>query len=357
LPSQFSDVLRRLRAVPRRLSHRIGESRELARLRQAVTAVQPPAPRATVVFTGLSPGGLNGPGKVDAIDFIPPFAARLARDGVAAALATDPVTLQEAVAKRPAILVHVYREVAYRIDTPEVLEAESRAVGVFNAARTGRVIADKLLTHDALTSRGVPMPSLAPEGRVFSNLRQDSGGAVAVLERIEDADAGRYNTAFVDTRVTHGGRTYYTCMRLVCVGAQILHGYVRARDVTEGSASVHAADTPRDPTLVEMLQQRLLVCRMPELANLAAGVAEAFGPGFYAHDVLVPSDGGPAALCETGFKFNDPAYTGRLAPVAAELPSHAAMFTMNTWAGASAGAFLEECRRLGYLAGTSARGT
>lgn len=349
MSSQFSGMLRRLRAAPRRLSHRIGESRELARLRQTVAAVQPAEARATAVVTGMSPGGLDGPGKVDAGDFLPPFAARLARDGVATALATDPVTLREAMAKGPSILVHVYREVAYRIDTPQVLEAESRAVAVFNAARTGPIIADKVLTNDFLAPRGVPMPSLAPEGRVFSNLRQDSGGAVAVLERIEEAEVGRYNTAFVDTRVAHQGRSYHTCVRLVCVGARIVHGYVRARDVAEGSASVHAADTPRDAALVETLQERLVAPRMPEFAALAAGVAAAFGPGFYAHDVLVPNDGGPAQLCETGFKFNDPAYTRRLAPVAANLPSHAPMFAMGRWAEASAGAFLDECRRLGCL--------
>jgi hypothetical protein len=61
------------------------------------------------------------------------------------------------------------------------------------------------------------------------------------------------------------------------------------------------------------------------------------------------NDGGPPQLCETGFKFNDPSYTRRLAPVAAELPSHRMMFAMPEWAETSAGLFLDECARLGYL--------
>lgn len=349
MSGEIANVVRRLRAAPRRLSNRISESRASAQLRGAVAAVQPTAPRATVVVTGMSPGGLDGPGKVDAAQFLPAFAARLARDRVAVALATDPAQLRRSMAQGPAILVHVYREVAYRIDTAEVIEAEHRAAGVFNAAWNGPIIADKLLTNDFLTPRGVPMPSLAPEGPVFSNLRQDSGGAVAVLDRIQEADSGRYNTEFVDTRVDYGGRTYHTCVRLLCVGARIVHGYVRARDVAEGSASVHAADTPQEPALVEALQERLVVHRLPELADLAIGVAEAFGPGFYSHDVLVPNNGGPVRLCETGFKFNDMAYTKRLAPVASDLPSHAAIFAIDTWAERSAGAFLDECARLGYL--------
>jgi hypothetical protein len=242
----------------------------------------------------MSPGGVNGPGKVEAAIFIPPFALRLARAGVATALAAGPAELRAAMTPGPAILVHVYREVAYRIDTPEVLEAEGRAAGVFNAARSGPIVADKVLTNEFLTGRGVRMPSLSPEGRVFSNLRQDSAGGVVIVDRLDRAEAGRYNTSFVDTRITLAGQTYYTSVRLLCVGARILHGYVRARDVAEGSASVHALDTPLDPRLVEMLQECQVEQRMPELVDLAAGIAAALGPGFYAHDVLMPNDGGTA---------------------------------------------------------------
>jgi hypothetical protein len=338
-----------LRAAPRRLSSKVREKRDRVRLRQAIAAVQPNKPRATVVITAMSPGGVNGPGKVEAAIFIPPFALRLARAGVATALAAGPAELRAAMTPGPAILVHVYREVAYRIDTPEVLEAEGRAAGVFNAARSGPIVADKVLTNEFLTGRGVRMPSLSPEGRVFSNLRQDSAGAVVIVDRLDRAEAGRYNTSFVDTRITLAGQTYYTSVRLLCVGARILHGYVRARDVAEGSASVHALDTPLDPRLVEMLQECQVEQRMPELVDLAAGIAAALGPGFYAHDVLMPNDGGPPQLCETGFKFNDRSYPGRLLPVAAELPSHRIMFTMPEWAETSAGLFLDECARLAYL--------
>lgn len=349
MPIESPGMLARLRDAPRQVSRRLRAARQLADLRHAVAAERPAAPRATVVVTGLSPAGLIFPGKVDAATFLPPFAARLGRAGVATTLVADPAELPDAMATGPAVLVHVYREVAHRIDTPEVIAAERRAAGVFNRADAGPIIADKALTHDRLTGHGVAMPSLEPDGLVFSNDRQDSGAAVAVLERLAEADAGRYNTAFVDTRVAHEGRTYYTSVRLVCVGARILHGYVRARDAAEGSPSVHAADTPVDPGLIEMLQERQVTRRMPELADIAARVAEAFGPGFYAHDLLVPTDGGPAQLCETGYKFNDRTYARRLAPVAERVPSHRSMFEMPEWAGRSADLFLDECARLGYF--------
>jgi hypothetical protein len=349
MQGQLADFLRRLRGAPRRLAERLSDARELARVRRAVAAQQPSAARAIVIFTCLSPGGVNGPGKVQAEAFLPPFAARLAEAGVATTLAASPAELRKAMAGGPAVLVHVYREVAYRIDTPEVLADEERSAGVFNAATRGPLIADKLQTNAFLTGHGVAMPSLAPEGQVFSNLRQDSAGAVEVVDSLDRADPGRYNTSFVDTRVTHRGRSYYTTVRLICVGERIVHGYVRARNVAEGSASVHARDTPLDAPLLAALQKRLVDRLMPEYHDLAARVAAALGPGFYAHDVLVPSDGGPVQLCETGFKFNDGGYAGRLSPLAAELPCHRLMFATAAWAAHSADLFLAECERLGYL--------
>ena len=97
------------------------------------------------------------------------------------------------------------------------------------------------------------------------------------------------------------------------------------------------------------LQECLVDRRMAEHRDLAARVSAALGPGFYAHDILVPNDGGPLQLCETGFKFNEDGYTDRLAPVANEIHCHREMFAMADWARSSADHFLAECTRLGYL--------
>jgi hypothetical protein len=312
-----------------------------------VASLQPDAPRAAVVITGLSPGGLDGPGKVVAPMFFPAFCATLAGGGVGTCFAADVRGLRSAVSPGiPTVIVNVYREVAYRIDLPEVLAIEDEAAGVFNGSRTGPIVADKEATNRHLAARGVAMPSLAPGGRVFSNSRQASAAPVAVLESLTDADASRYNVDFVDTRVAYGGGRYYTCVRLLCVGSKVVHAYVRARDVEEGSPSVHAADTPLDAGLVMFLQRRLVEDRIAELAELAAKVAAALGPGFYAHDVLVGADGGPPLLCETGFKFHDMPYHRRLSPIAAELPVHRILFDVPALAEASARLFIAECERL-----------
>lgn len=343
-------ILARAKAAKQRLTRALATRRQAAELKRQVAGLQPRERRANVVITGLGPGGLNGPGKVDAARFFPPFCRQLASAGIGTVVATGLGEVRPVVAAGgPTIIVNVYREVGHRIDLPAVTELEGRATAVFNRSTLGPLIADKQRTNLFLTENGVAMPSLTPRGKVFSNSRQDTGAAVSILDGLEQADADRYNTDFVDTRVIYGGATYYTCVRLLCVGSRIVHAYVRARDVDEGSASVHAVNTPADADLLEFLQRRLVDDRLVEHAELADRIATALGPGFYAHDVLVDREGGPPLLCETGFKFQDPPYANRVSPVAERLPSHRILFSAPLLAEASARLFIDECVRLGFL--------
>jgi len=47
-------------------------------------------------------------------------------------------------------------------DTPEVIEAEGRAAGVFNAVKSGPIVADKVLTNEFLAGRGQVRSGVAP---------------------------------------------------------------------------------------------------------------------------------------------------------------------------------------------------
>jgi hypothetical protein len=343
----MADILARARGRARRAAMGLRKDRERRALARKVAGLQPDATRAVVVITGMSPGGLDGPGKVVASVFFPAFCATLARSGIRTCFATGPRELRSAVDRKlPTVIVNVYREVAYRIDHRDVVEIENQAAGVFNRSSIGPIVAEKAKTNQYLAARGIAMPSLTPHGRVFSNSRQASGAPVAVLDSLADADPSRYNTDFVDTRISYGGERYYSCVRLLCVGSRIVHSYVRARDVKEGSPSVHAKDTPLDAGLVMFLQRRLVEDRIAELAALAEKIAAALGPGFYAHDVLVGADGGAPLLCETGFKFHDTAYQNRLAPIAAELPVHRILFDVPALAEASARLFIAESERM-----------
>jgi len=220
---------------------------------------------------------------------------------------------------------------------------------VFNAAATAACIASKPCTAERLEAHGIAVPARvqrpAADGAVFSNAVTGSGLPAFVLASGDAFDPSRHNTEFVDTRVIVDGVAYYTTPRLLCVGGTLVHAYVRARPAAEGRPSVHAADTPRDPGLIEHLQRVLVEANRARLVDLARSLGDALGPGFYAHDLLVCNRTGAILVCETGYKFNDMAYTTHLAPIAARLASHRLMFGPD-FARASARAFLAELRRL-----------
>jgi hypothetical protein len=203
---------------------------------------------------------------------------------------------------------------------------ERFGVPVFNAPSSAAVIADKRATNRLLARHGIAVPAMAGahETRIFSNAVARSNAPTLVLEEAS-GDPERYETRFVDTRVTHRGAAYYTSLRLLCVGPTILHAYVRARPV-EAGAAVHNRDTPLDPGLIECLQARCVEPRAVELTTLAGRLAEALGPGFYAHDVLVERGTGELFVCETGWKFDDFTFRDHIRPIADRVPSQRVLF-------------------------------
>jgi hypothetical protein len=156
-------------------------------------------------------------------------------------------------------------------------------------------------------------------------------------------DDARIRTEFVDTVVTFEDHRYYTTVRLICVDDIVLHAYPRARNVDEGSASVHASDTPLNPALIEHLHETLVATRAEDFSRVARLLFGVLGHGFYAHDLLIDRNDGSISVCESGFKFDDRAYHGRLKPISADIPSQAVLFPVGEFARLSARAFLSRC--------------
>jgi len=301
--------------------------------------------RGRMVVTGLGPRRFGAQGKVQPHLFFPIFCEALRTEGISTRFVTSAQELARAVVGNCAV-VHVFQEVSVRIDFKAILDAQRKATLVFNHPQMGPVIARKDDTHRFLTRHGIPMPAMnAIDGPIFSNHVQSCAAPVAVVDDASQLDRSRYNTRFVDTRVAFEGREYYTTVRLLCVGREILHAYVRARDVVEQIPSVHAKDSPLNPALLEHLQAGLVTARMAELKELARALADALGPGFYSHDLLIERSTDLIYVCETGFKFNDWSYTDRISPIAHMLPSHRWMLTPE-FPRRSAEAFLAEWLRL-----------
>lgn len=294
-----------------------------------------------VVFVGLGKRPFLG-GKVEPWKFFPPFCNRLANAGVSYAFSTTPERLLPFDDVRNAF-VHVYREVTEVNNVSAILPRLPKSLH-FNHPLKGTIVADKQKTNKLLSNEGVAMPGLLvaeKSGRVkvFSNANCASGADVQVLEPHEELDRSRYNTEFIDTRIKFRGVEYYTCVRVMTVGPNIVHAYCRARPVSENSASVHNQDTPLDPELIEHLQKVKVEPFMEDFSRIALLNDKALGLGFFALDIVVSSENDRAFLVEPGYKFNDPSYVEHLRPIAHELPSHAILFS-DKFAEKSADLFL-----------------
>lgn len=326
--------------VPRR------DSRFLERHQTWQADVAPPANRSRhVIFTGLSRFGLGGRGKVYVPEYFPAFTRTLAEADVDCSFAYNEDTLEHAFDDRDTAIIHVYNEEKPSPYNTRIRAIEDHATVVFNGQRSALVIANKLRCNQYLTPRGIPMPELVTgpvaDGVVFSNLQSGSGKHTRLFSADRPLDSARYNTRFIDTRLTFEGVTYHTMFRIQAVGHQVHLAYPRARDVKERSASVHSKDTPANGPLIEFLHATLITPRRAEIADFAARMGQILGPGFYAHDMVVCNATGRMFMVESGFKFNDTPYADYLAADAARMPSNA-LFYNGEYAVRGARLFLQE---------------
>lgn len=298
-----------------------------------------------LIFTAFTRFGLGGKGKVYIPEYFPGFTQTLAAAGVDCSFVFDEQALTDVIDDRDTAILHVYNEEKLYPTNSLIRAAEKRASVVFCANRAAHIACIKPRANRFLTARGIAMPALVDPGSdpapVFSNAAIGSGRRTVVLPAGEDLDPNRYNARFIDTRLTFEDKTYYTMFRIQAVGRKVQHAYPRARDVAEGSASVHSKDTPANGPLIEFLFQTLIEPRRDEIARHTFALGEILGPGFYAHDMVVCNATGRMYMVETGFKFNDTPYATYLEPDAARMPSNRIFYT-GEYPVRAATLFLEE---------------
>jgi hypothetical protein len=316
--------------------------------------LSPDDPRGRVIFTGFGRRGFAAKGKIDPEEFLPPFVYALWRSGVETRFAATPDEFRAASdgSIRPPCIVHIYAEEHETAALDRVDRLCEGAGAVFNSVATGAVVARKDETNRRLAAGGVRVPRildrLKPGETAFSNEVGTTGAEVRLVADGGALDPARYNTELVDTRRGFRGAEYHTTVRLLCVGSRTVAAWVRARPVDQGSPSVHSRDTPVDPELIEHLHGELVAGRDAEFAALAARIATAIGPGFFAHDLLIDRTTGEILLCETGLKFHDTTYTNHLRPAAAHIPCLSKLYSP-ALVEASARALLAECDVAGCL--------
>ena len=230
-------------------------------------------------------------------------------------------------------------------------ELTCQAAAVFNGREIGKVIGDKKTTNGFLAKRGIVMPRMKEleDQCIFSNARFGSQSYVSLHEHLSDADQNRYNTEFIDTRVQFQARVYFTAIRLMCIGSELVQVYVRARDEEEDNPSVHTADTPKDRELLKYLHRVLVTPRLADYRALAEKIGLVLGPGFYAHDVLIERDTGRLLICETGFKFYNGSYSRRMIGILDDRRLQSNVMDQESYAAYAASVFIAYCAKMEFI--------
>ena len=256
-----------------------------------IAPFQPREPELRVIVADLDAKQLRYNRKVDALAFFPPFCKVLAQYGIGSRFVHDVGGMEQAVGQRDckAVLVSLVdedRSDLGRYDLPG--ELLGRFLAVFNSRGIAGILRDRRLTNEYLSSHGVRMPGCdATGGRVFSLPRTGYGHGAAVPDEVGESNDASYDTEFIDTRVRFRGRSYYTSLRLMCVGPVVLKILAQARDCDERDPAARSRNTPQDPELLEHLRFELAATGLGRILAFGQDVWRALGPGFYAHDLLV----------------------------------------------------------------------
>ena len=327
----------------------------LPRLKSKIGQFAPKKPRAKVLILNLNSNPVRAPGKVNPAIFFPPFSGVLAACGVSTAYVNDKEGMERELSESgriPVVLVNLIHELHAekdKYDIPEKLATKFSAI--FNRHNTAKIIGDKIEANIFFTKHNISMPSLRPDAgkKIFSNTRFGSHDKVLLYESIDNADNERYNTEFIDTTVDFRDKTYYTSIRLNCIGAHIAQINVRASDKANGNPSVTGVDTPLDRTLLEYFHSFLVAPRLLEFISLAKQIESVLGPGFYTHDTLVERDSGQIYLSETGFKFYSEPYANHIMDVIGDRNFLTGAMDMDTYAAYSASVFVTYCAGKGFI--------
>lgn len=212
-----------------------------------------------------------------------------------------------------------------KVDWLRAREAELSALGhkMLHSVEHGRVVGHKVRQNRALTTAGVPMPRLIEAGdefgTAFSNEVSNAHVPVQLVGNSTELDADRYNTEYVDCRHEYDGEMWHVCIRAQAVGEQVLFSWVRAGQ----QPNVRTRGTPVDAKLLNYFQSALVKPNVDQIREIASGVKEALGVGFYAHDILPCAKTGRLFLCETNFKLYEGFYRFYMKPIAEDLPNSA----------------------------------
>ncbi len=271
---------------------------------------QPRNPKANVLIADFSryPPPLRNRNKVRVDLFFPHFCQQLGRNGFASVFVHDPESLQRKLRTdgMPNILINLLGEGADNRIYALPPHLENSISLIFNSRRLGDIVGCRKTTNTLLAEHGVSVPRRNPltsgKRKIFS-LGGGYPNSATIADSYQELESGRYNVEFIDTRMAFQGKTYVTSLRIMCIGSRVIKFIIRARDCKEGRPEARDRNTPRDPNLIDHLYQKMVVSSQDRLLAMVEDIESVYGPGFYAHDIVLDKNTGNPYLCETELKF------------------------------------------------------
>lgn len=327
--------------------------RALKKLRIFDPRRNPRRPRAHVIIAVLGERGRNHAGKFsDSKRYMTVFCDHLRELGCAVTVAEFDA-VEAHLRHERTIIVNILNETTQQEEMRAAPRfSDTRIKGVWNSLEVATAVSSKRHCHRLYQACGAPGLTLAgadarPGSRYFSLPDIGHSSDITALAGPEaEADPARFTSEFVDSTTEFQGKAYFCSTRLLTVGGSLVGGMVRARPVEEGY-SVHLGDTPKDPALLRFLHARHYAPHLDFFRRLARDIAQACGPGFFAHDLIPCTRTGRYVICESNLKFQ----TGALKhfrDVQEELRDLSPCFRED-FDQISVEAFVAENRRLGWL--------
>ncbi len=278
--------------------------------------IQPRKPKANVLIADFSryPPPLRCRNKVRVDRFFPHFCQRLSRHEFASVFVHDCESLQRNLRTdgTPNILINLLVEGAgnWIYTLPQHLEKSISLI--FNSRRLGDIVGCRKITNTLLAEHGISVPKQNPppsgQRKIFS-LGGGYPNSATVTNTYEQLESGRYNVEFIDTRIAFQNKTYFTSLRMMCIGSRVVKFIIRARDCEEQRPEARDRNTPPNPNLIDHIYQKIVTSNQNRLLAMVEDIEAVYGPGFYAHDIVLDKDTGIPYLCETELKFFPDTYT------------------------------------------------
>ena len=238
--------------------------------------------------------------------FFPSFCRSLARRRIGCIFVHDTESIEKAVSfPGRKILINLINEGYGNNQVYDLCDSLAEEFDlIFNPFWLAQIVANRHATNDFLSAHGISVPRRDVAGRqVFSMSSHRRSSSAVIFDNSNLAPSDAYNVEFVDTTIPIDGKHYYTSVRMMCIGTRVIKLIARARDCSENRPEVRDINTPQDRAKLRSLYDTIVIPNLGRLTVLAKVAGDAFGPGFYAHDVLIDSDSGEAFVCETELSF------------------------------------------------------